>query len=118
MLDMAAVVHMIQPTTANTFLDYVSMCFVPHLESQLAPTVIRVDAVWDYSDENLKTLKHPLHGLDPCTRIGDRHTLIPNNDWNARFLKSIDNERELFPCLIRESVKLVLKGRLLITPTC
>ena len=34
-LDMTAVVHMIRPTTANTFMDYVSMHLVPYLESQL-----------------------------------------------------------------------------------
>lgn len=115
-LDMAAVVHMIRPTTANTFLDYVSMHLVPYLESQLAPTVTRVDAVWDiYPEENLKTLKHQHHGLGPRTRIGDGHTRIPKHDWNAGFLKNIDNKRELFPFLSRELVKLDLNGRLLIS---
>lgn len=32
-LDMAAAVHMVRPTTANTFMDYVSYHLVPFLES-------------------------------------------------------------------------------------
>ena len=38
-LDMAAVVHMVRPTSAHTFRDYVSQHLVPFVESQVTPTV-------------------------------------------------------------------------------
>ena len=44
-LDMAAVVHMVRPTSAHTFRDYVSQHLVPFVESQITPTVTRVDAI-------------------------------------------------------------------------
>ena len=44
-LDMAAVVHMVRPTSAHTFRDYVSQHLVPFVESQVTqvtPTVTRL----------------------------------------------------------------------------
>ena len=38
LLDMAAVVHMVRPTSANTSSEYVSKNMVPFLEAQLTPT--------------------------------------------------------------------------------
>jgi hypothetical protein len=115
-LDIADVVQMIQPTTANTLLDlfYMFMHLVPYLESELAITVARVDTLWDtYPEENLKTLKHQYRGLGPSTRIGDGHTHIPKHELNAGFLKKMDIESERFPFLNRELVTLDLNGRLL-----
>ena len=52
---MAAVVHMVRPTSAHTFTDYVSKHLVPFLDLQVTPTVTLVDAVWDtYPENNLK----------------------------------------------------------------
>ena len=88
-LDMAAVVHMVRPTSAHTFRDYVSQHLVPFVESQVTPTVTRVDAVWvTYPEDNLKTLTHQHRGLGPRTRIGDGNTRIPKQDrkktaWSA-----------------------------------
>ena len=46
-----------RPTSAHTFRDYVSQHLVPFVESQVTPTVTRVDAVWvTYPEDNLKTL--------------------------------------------------------------
>jgi hypothetical protein len=68
-LDIADVVQMIRPTTANTLLDYVSMYLVPYLKSELATTITRVDSVWDtYSEENLKSLIYKHRGLCPPTQ--------------------------------------------------
>ena len=115
-LDMAAVVHMVRPTTANTFMEYVSHHLVPFLESQITPTVTRIDAVWDtYPDENLKTLTHNRRGLGPRTRICDGNTRIPKHEWNSGFLKNTDNKKELFPFLSKQLVKQNLGGRLLIS---
>ena len=115
-LDMAAVVHMVRPTSAHTFLGYASEHLLPFVQSQVTPTVTRVDAVWDTNpDENLKTLTHRRRGLGPRTRIGDGHTHIPKHDWNSGFLKNINNKRELFPFLSAQLVKHDLGGRLLLS---
>ena len=53
-LDMAAVVHMVRPTSAKTFADYATQHIVPFLEHQITPTVERIDAIWDnYPEDNL-----------------------------------------------------------------
>ena len=86
---MTAVVHMVRPTSAHTFRDYVSQHLVPSVESQVTPTVTRVDVVWvTYPEDNLKTLTHQHRGLGPRTRIGDGNTRIPKQDrkktaWSA-----------------------------------
>ena len=45
--DMAAVIHMVRPTRAATFSDYVPMHLASFLKSQLTASVQRVDVVWD-----------------------------------------------------------------------
>lgn len=96
--DMTAVVHMVRPTSVNTFTDYVPKYLVPFLMVQLGQSATRVDAVWDtYPEENLKTLTHQHHGLGPITRIRDGHTRIPKKDWNNEFLTNIDNKRGTVP---------------------
>ena len=115
-LDMAAVVHMVRPTTANTFMEYVSHHMVPFLESQITPTITRIDAVWDtYPDENLKTLTHNRRGLGPRTRICDGNTRIPKHEWNSGFLKNTDNKKDLFSFFCKQLVKQNFGGRLLIS---
>ena len=53
-----------------------SQHLVPFVESQIAPPVTPVDALWDtYPEDNLKTLTHQHHGLGPHAKIGDGHTL-------------------------------------------
>ena len=93
-LDMAVVVHMVRPTSAHTFRDYVSQHLIPFVESQITPIVTRVDAIWDtYSEENLKTLTHQHRGSGPRTKIGDGHTRIPKQEWNTGFLKNIGSKK-------------------------
>ena len=57
-LDMAAVIQMVRPTTAKTFNEYVQRHIVPYLEAQIQSDTKRIDAVWDnYPEENnLKAL--------------------------------------------------------------
>ena len=50
--DMAAIIHMVRPTRAVTFAEYVSLNVVPFLENQLTSTVKRVDAIWDTYPES------------------------------------------------------------------
>ncbi|KAL8582187.1 hypothetical protein ACOMHN_004106 [Nucella lapillus] len=115
-LDMAAVVHMVRPTSAQTFNDYASQNLVSFLKSQVTPNVTRVDTVWDtYPEDNLKTQTHNRRGLGPRTRIGDGQTRIPKHDWSTGFLKNVDNKRELFPFLSAQLVNQDLGGRLLLS---
>ena len=54
---MFTVIHMVRPTTAKTFYEYVTLHIVPYLKSHITTTVERIDAVWDtYPDGNLKAL--------------------------------------------------------------
>ena len=86
-LDMAAVVHMVRPTKATTFTEYVTNHMMPYLEFQITPTVARIDAIWDnYPEDSLKFLTHRRRGTGPRTRIGDGQTRIPKHDWNSEFL--------------------------------
>ena len=77
-MDMAAVIHMVRPTNANTFSEYVTLHIIPFLKSQ------RIDAVWgNYPEENnLKALTQQRRGNGPRTRVGDGSTNIPKSDWN------------------------------------
>ena len=53
-LDMAAVVRMVRPTSANTFANCATQHIVPFLEYQITPTVERIDAIWDnYPEGNI-----------------------------------------------------------------
>ena len=115
-LEMAAVVHMVRPTTASTFNEYVTHHILPFIESQLTPLVSRIDLIWDtYPEDNLKTLTHHRRGLGPRTRIGDGQTRIPKKDWNTGFLKNIENKKELFSFLSEKIVLHDLGGRLILS---
>ena len=119
LLDMAAVVHIVRSTSAKTFADFATQHIVPFLEYQIAPTVERIDAIWDnYPEDNLKSLTHQRRGTGPRTRIGDDHTQIPNHEWNSGFLKNEENKKELFSFLSEEIVKQALGGKLLLSSKC
>ena len=45
-LDIAAVIHMVRPTIAKTFGEYVPLHIIPFLEAQLRNGAQRIDAVW------------------------------------------------------------------------
>ena len=65
-IPMAAVVHMVRPTRAATFSDYIPMHLVPHPKSLLGPNVQQLDAVWDtYPEWNLKMQAHLRRGNGP-----------------------------------------------------
>ena len=88
-LDMAAVVHMMMPTSAKTFADYATQHIVPFLEYQITPTVELIYAILEnYPEGNFKSLTHQRRGTGLRTRIGDGHTQIPKHEWNSGFLKN------------------------------
>ena len=69
-LDMAAVVHIVRPTSAKTFAECVRQHIILFLKSQIIPNVERVDAIWDnYPEDSLKALAHERRGTGPWTII-------------------------------------------------
>lgn len=115
-LDMAAVIHMVRPTSAKTFAEYATQHMIPFLKSQINPAVSRIDAIWDtYPEESLKSLTHQRRGTGPRTRVGSGSTRIPKHDWNSGFLKNNDNKKELFIFLSEEIVKNDWGGKLLLS---
>ena len=46
-LDMAAIIHMVRPTRAKTFSEYVTFPIVPFMESQVTNDTQRMDAEWN-----------------------------------------------------------------------
>ena len=53
-VDMATIIHMMPPTRALAFKEYIPMHIVPFLKAQMTTTVQRIDAVWDtYPEQNL-----------------------------------------------------------------
>jgi len=114
-LDMAAVIHTVRPTSAKTFAEYATQHMIPFLKSQINPAVSRIDAIWDtYPEESLKSPTHQRRGTGPRTRVGSGSTRIPKHDWNSGFLKNEDN-KELFTFLSEEIVKNDLDAKLLLS---
>ena len=91
-VDMAAIIHMVPPTRALTFNEYVPMHIVPFLKAQMSTTVQRIDAVWDtYPEQNLKSQTQQRRGSGTRTRLepdGDGNTPIPKRDWQSYLKKS------------------------------
>ena len=111
-LDMAAVIHMVRPTTAKTYNEYVSLNIIPFLKN----TTQRIDAVWNnYQEENnLKALTQQRRENGPRTRVGNGSTPIPKRKWNSAFLKNVENKKELFSFISTQISKIDMDGKLLL----
>ena len=115
-MDMAAVVHIVRPTAAQTFLAHAANHLVPYLQSQISSQVTWMDAIWDnYPENNLKSITHQRRGIGPRARIGDGQTRIPKHNWSSGFLKNTENKKELFPFLSKQIIKSDMKGVLLLS---
>ena len=116
-LDMAAIVHIVRPTRAKTFSEYVTFQIVPFLESQVINDTQRMDAVWDSypPEDKLKAHAQQRRGNDPRTRVADGSTPILKSEWNSGFLKNEDNKRELFSFISRQICKSDVNGTLLLS---
>ena len=117
-VDMAAIIHMVLPTRASTFAEYVPLHIVPFLKAQITNTVERIDAVWDtYPEQNLKSVTQQRRGWGTRTRLepdGDGRTPIPKKDWQS-YLKNEDNKKELFSFVSKQLVKADMDGKLLLS---
>ena len=117
-VDMAAIIHMVLPTKASTFAEYVPLHIVPFLKAQITNTVERIDAVWDtYPEQNLKSVTQQRREWGTRTRLepdGDGRTPIPKKDWQS-YLKNEDNKKELFSFVSKQLVKADMDGKLLLS---
>ena len=116
--DMAAIIHMVPPTRATTFAEYVSLHIVPFLKSQVTTAVQRIDAIWDtYPEQNLKSLTQQRRGSGTRTLLkpdGDGNTPIPKREWQS-YLKNVKNKQELFSFISRQLDKADFDGKLLLS---
>ena len=116
-VDMAAVVHMVRPTHAATFSDYIPMHLAPYRKSLLGPNVQCPDAVWDtYPEWNLKMQAHLRRGNGPRTQLGpEGRAPIPKRDWQ-KYLSNSDNKKELFAYGSRQLTNSDIDGFFLLLP--
>ena len=86
-VDMATIIHMVPPTRALTFKEYVPMHTGPFLKAQMTTTVQRINIVWDtYPEQNLKSQTQLRRGLGTRTQLepdGDGSTPIPKRYWQS-----------------------------------
>ena len=116
-LDIAVIIHMVRPTRAKPFSEYVTFQIVPFLESQVTNDTQRMDAVWDSypPEDNLKAHAQQGIGNGPRKRVGDGSTPIYKSEWNSGFLKNEDNKTELFSFISRQKCKSDVNGTLLLS---
>ena len=95
-LDRAAVIQMLNPGTAKTFLEYAEQVFGPYVSGQLDNTM-SVDIVWDvYQPDSLKGALRQKRGKGVRRRVVPT-AAIPKN-WKD-FLRVDENKTELFSFL-------------------
>ena len=116
-LDLSVIIHMVRPTRAKTFSEYVTFPILPFLESQVTNDTQRMDAVWDSCppEDNLKAHAQQRRGNGPRTRVGDVSTPIPKSEWSSGFLQNEDNKKELFSFITRQIWKSDVNGTLLLS---
>ncbi|MES9881863.1 MAG: hypothetical protein ABW185_13375 [Sedimenticola sp.] len=96
-LDGAAIVHMVQPTKATNFAEYVTRHFMPFIASNMQGEVQRLDIVWDtYPEESLKLQAQEKRGTGTMVArtVVKGSTAIPTS-WK-HFLQNRDNKVNLF----------------------
>lgn len=104
-LDGAAVVQMLNPSTSRTFQEYGETVFAPYISAQLEKST-RVDLVWDvYLPASLKASTRQKRGKGTRKRVAPP-TVMPKN-WKD-FLRCDENKTELFSFLSCEAVHLPL----------
>jgi len=117
-VDMATIIHMVPPTRALTFSEYVPMHIVPFLKAQMTTTVQRIDTVWNtYPEQNLKSQTQLRRGSGTRTQLepdGDGTTPIPKRDWQS-YMKNVENKKEIFSFVSKQLAKTDMDGILLIS---
>ena len=95
-LDEAAVVHLLPPSTCLTFADYAEIVFIPHLLHELSGCH-NLDVVWDrYITGSIKECAREKRGCGKRMKVGCK-IKIPLK-WND-FWRDSENKVELFDFL-------------------
>ena len=95
-IDGAAIINMLRPSTGKTFQDYANNTFIPFI-AHLLKNVKRLDLVWDrYFDDSLKICTRDKRGAGVRRKVSG-NGVLPNN-WQT-FLRCSENKSELFPFL-------------------
>lgn len=104
-LDGAAIVHMVRPTKAANFSQYMERHFVPFIQSMVSEsTVTRLDLIWDtYPDDSLKRQAQEKRGASTAGRTKVQGSTPIPGDW-SKFLKNRDNKADLFRFIGQEMV--------------
>ncbi|KAK3097011.1 hypothetical protein FSP39_005574 [Pinctada imbricata] len=103
LIDGAALVNMLLPRGAKTFLEYAETVFIPYIISQLS-RVQRIDIIWDvYESNSLKHSTRVRRGKGLRRRVMS-DTTLPGN-WSL-FLRDNENKEELFVFLADELTKI------------
>ena len=94
-LDGAAIIQMLKPGTAKTFLEYASQVFIPYTFGQLQHAS-RLDLVWDnYVIDSLKATARAKRGKAVCRRVVESAP-IPKN-WQDFLRVDINDRTVQFP---------------------
>ncbi|CAC5399644.1 unnamed protein product [Mytilus coruscus] len=96
-IDGAAIVNMLKPSTSRTFDDYADLKFCPYIRKHLE-TVARVDA-YIAIDNSLKAATRSKRGKGIRRRVQGKNK-IPQN-WQS-FLRDDDNKKELLSFLSQQ----------------
>ncbi|MES9879449.1 MAG: hypothetical protein ABW185_01030 [Sedimenticola sp.] len=106
-LDGAAVVHMVRPTKATDFDQYVSRHFMPFITSTARASTTpptRLDIVFDtYPENSLKAQTQSKRSTPGATTIVEGSTPVPQ-DWN-KFLANRNNKIQLFQFLSKSVIE-------------
>ena len=106
-LDMPAVIHMVKPSKAHFFSEYIPKHLLPFLQGQMTNSTTRVDAVWDrYPETSLKNQTRTKRiGTVKERRIrASNNVPIPKGKEWQNFLKVSENKDELFKYLSDELI--------------
>ena len=107
-LDGAAIVNTLKPTTGKIFAAYAQDVFLPHLKKHLQQTQKWLDFIWDqYDPDSLKATARQSHGKWKRRQVEPNTSILGN--WQE-FEKPHDNKSELhllglwgpgaYPCFI------------------
>ena len=110
-IDGAAIVQMLKPSSVKTFNDYANVVFIPYLTRKFK-SVDRLDLVWDrYLSDSLKTATRAKRGTGIQRRVvGD--AALPRNWQN--FLRVDSNKAELFTFLSNALLRSVPEDKQLV----
>lgn len=104
MLDMPAVIHMVQPKRATQFSEYTPMHLLPFIDHQKTGKCTRVDGLWDrYDPASVKNQIRIIRGGTSQRRncVSGSLPIPKGKDWQ-RFLNDSGSKTELFGYLSKE----------------